>query len=649
MTTLPITRMTLYKHGVGYFERQATVEGEKVTLSFRVEEMNDVLKSLTVIDRGEGHVLSMDYATPQSREERLAGNSIRLGDDRSLRDLLTSLRGRRVELSLDQEETLAGTLLGLDELPERQPVADSPVSLLRDDGAQVAKIPFGRIQGVAILDDKAADDLRFFLRTALTQEEVRTVTIRLSPGGHDLTVSYVAPAPTWRVSYRLVADAKAADGPAALLQGWGIFDNRLEEDLEEIELSLVAGMPISFVYELYTPFTPERPEVAEEARVAAGPVDFAGAVQAPEAEAPEPKGAPKSAMMRSMAPAAPAAKRRRAPGREEMKAAAPVSTQGEDLGELFQYKVGVPVSVERGQSAMVPIVAADLEYRKDLLYNGRKFPEHPVASLRLQNESGLTLERGPVLVVEGGEYVGEAILPFTAVSAEFVVPYAVELNIRVQESNGTRREIRALRVSGAYLVIEEWDIRWREYQLNNNAAEAMEVLVEHPRNAQYDLFDTPEPREMSDEHHRFAVEVPAGGEATLRVQMRRLVSRREQLQRQSHKGLRKFARQGLLDEAVYRQITTLLHLWEQIGDQEQHLQQLEEKRQKVYQQQKQIQGNMGSLSTAGKEGQLRAQYVTRLEKTEGRLDEIAQEENQTQAEIKRLQEAVDKLLEELEK
>jgi hypothetical protein len=56
MTNLPITRMTLYKHGIGFFERRAKLSGERVDLSFRVEEMNDVLKSLTAIDWGGGHV-----------------------------------------------------------------------------------------------------------------------------------------------------------------------------------------------------------------------------------------------------------------------------------------------------------------------------------------------------------------------------------------------------------------------------------------------------------------------------------------------------------------------------------------------------------------------------------------------------------------
>ncbi len=76
MTTLPITHMTPYKHGVGFFTRRAKLSGEEVRLSFRVEEMNDILKSLTAIDWSGGRVLGIDYATPQSREERLAGCTI---------------------------------------------------------------------------------------------------------------------------------------------------------------------------------------------------------------------------------------------------------------------------------------------------------------------------------------------------------------------------------------------------------------------------------------------------------------------------------------------------------------------------------------------------------------------------------------------
>lgn len=648
MANLPITHMTLYKHGVGFFERRATLRGEQVELSFRVTEMNDILKSLTAIDWGGGQVLGIDYATPQSREERLAGCSIRLRDARSLRDLLAGLRGRRVQLALDQGETLAGKLLGLDEPPKRHPLASALVSLLVDEGdeartAEVRVVPLGRVQGVAILDARGAADLRFFLQTALTQEEYRSVTIRLSPGEHDLAVSYVAPAPTWRVSYRLVLDSEAEGGPKALLLGWGIFDNRLEEDLEGISLSLVAGMPISFVYDLYTPFTPERPEVKEEARAVAAPVAFEQAA----------RGAVMSAAMSRdvmMPAAAPAPAPRKARRREDLAAAQTVTTQGEALGELFQYVIQTPVSVGRGQSAMVPVVSADLDYRKDLLYNSRKMQmmaagPHPVATLRLKNASGLTLERGPVTVLDAGEYVGEAVLPFTAVGGEVMVPYAVELGAKVHEASGSSREIYRLSIKGAYLNIEEWDIRWREYRVSNSTANPLMVLVEHPRSSHYDLFDTIAPREHTGEHLRFAVDVPAWGEAALKVQERRLVSRREALEKQTHRALSRYLKQGLMDRGTHDQVVKLLMLYDTLADYEKELEQLDGERKKVYKAQQQIQGNMQALGQSGKEGALRARYVDQLGATESQLRGLEKRETELKAAIEQVKREITARLE----
>ena len=651
MTTLPITHMTLYKHGVGFFERRAQLQGEEVKLSFRVEEMNDILKSLTALDLGAGQVLGIDYATPQSLEERLAGCSIRLSDGRSLRDLLIGLRGRRVQLLLEQEEGHTGTLLGIDELPERQPLASSLVSLLLDEasppgsGNQVLTVNLGRVRGVEILDTQGASDLRFFLETALGQEDYRQVTIRLTPGEHDLVVSYIAPAPTWRVSYRLVLDPKADAGPRALLLGWGIFDNQLEEDLKNISLSLVAGMPISFVYDLYTPFTPERSVVKEERRVAAAPVEFDRAMPAAAPPAPTTgmgAGVAMGAMM-----AAPDMQRMTKSmatlgiSRGALAEATPVAVEGEELGELFQYVISTPVTVGRGQSAMVPIVSSDLGYRKDLLYNGAKLPTHPVATLRLENESGLTLERGPVTVLESSEYVGEAILPFTVAGGELVVPYAVELAVKVREQASSAREMHRLHIKGAYLHFEEWDIRKREYQLNNSTGDPVQVLVEHPRSSHYDLFHTPEPAERTDEHLRFQVQAPAWGETTLQVQERRLTRRREELRKQSYKALQKYLRQGLIERGLHDQVTDLLKLWDKIEENEKALTRIEKDREKVYQAQQQIQGNMGALSQTGKEGNMRARYVQRLEATEEQIEELARRESALNAGIERLKQEVE--------
>jgi len=318
-----------------------------------------------------------------------------------------------------------------------------------------------------------------------------------------------------------------------------------------------------------------------------------------------------------------------------------VQTRGEALGELFQYVIQTPVTVGRGQSAMVPVVSVMLDYQKDLLYNGAKMAVHPVATLRLENTSGLTLERGPVTVLDDGEYVGEAVLPFTAVGGEIVVPYSVELSANVYESNGSERKIYRLSVKGAYLHIEDWDVRWREYRVSNKSADAMTVLIEHPRAVHYDLFDTPQPKERTDTQFRFEVEVPAWGETTLKVQERRLVSRSEELRKQSHRTLQHYLKQGLMDRRVYDQVVKLLMLYDTIADYESKLKAVDKEREKIYKAQTQIQGNMGALSQTGKEGALRAKYVDQLEATETHLRGLDKQESDHKAAIKQVEEEIE--------
>jgi hypothetical protein len=322
-----------------------------------------------------------------------------------------------------------------------------------------------------------------------------------------------------------------------------------------------------------------------------------------------------------------------------------VDTATEDLGELFQYAIGTPVTVRRGQSAMAPIISANLAHRKDLLYNGDKMPQHPVATLRMNNDTGLTLERGPVMVMENGKYVGEALLPFTAAGGEIVVPYAVELGAKVREESDTRREIHGLRIKGHYLYIEEWDIRWREVQVNNTTAEPLVVLVEHPRLTRYSLFDTVEAKEKTDDQWRFEVEVRAHGESSLRVQERRLLTRREELSKQSSRTLQGYLERGLLSRRDHGAVSELLAIWDKIAGHEKRLEEIEKERGKIYVAQEQIRGNMTALTSTGKEGALRASYVDKLEESEVRLKGLDNEETKLRAEIGGLNQQIEKKIE----
>ncbi|NNJ12476.1 hypothetical protein EKD04_019300 [Chloroflexales bacterium ZM16-3] len=648
--SLPITRMTIYKHGVGYFERRGPLSGERLQLTFAREAMDDVLKSLVAMDLGAGQVQSIDFETPEDRAAVLDRGSIHLSDRQSMLDLLRDLRGRRARLVLANESGIEGLVVGVD-YEDDEPLLRAMVSIYDAEARQVRALPLADLARVDLLDDAAVADLGYFLKAAQSEEDRRSATIHLSPGDHELLVGYIAPAPAWRVSYRLLfEEVAAADQPSALrsppsafvlLQGWGIFDNQLDENLEGVELTLVAGMPISFRYRLYEPRTPERPLVEDEERTVGAPIFFDAAplvqpdvdMMAFGAAMPAPMAPPPERML------AKSASRERISA-QQLDEAVEINTMGDDRGALFAYKVGHPVNVARGQSAMVPIVSKRLPARRDLLYNRAKLPDHPVASLRLTNGTGLTLERGPVTVLDEGDYAGEAVLPFTRAGGELIVPYAVELGITVSDRPLSYRRLHAVKIRGEYMVYEEYDLRIRNYDLVSGLDRPTDVMIEQARMANYDLADTRAPDEESAGFARWRVACPAHGRSTFVVTERSLVSRQEQVRSLNGDRLRMLLRDGMVDAKTVAFLEGVLDLYRRIDEAQGLLRQIDQERESIYKQQRQIQGNLQPLGRDGDEGALRQRYVTTLNQLEDALAAAAKSEEGLRQRIAQLEEQV---------
>ncbi len=667
MTPLPITRIILFKHGVGYFERRGNYEGERLELSFPREAMDDVLKSLVTLDLGSGQVFGVDFETPEDRAARLARGSIHLSDQQSLLDLLRDLRGRRVRLSLGEgkkaEPPCEGLVVGVDYEAE-EPLKRATVSLYLPESRQVRSLAIADLAWLDLLDDGAAADLAYFLSAAQSEEQRRAATVRLSPGAHDLLVAYITPAPAWRVSYRMLFEqapeqvelpegsTEATRAPAAgsfcLLQGWGLFDNQLEEDLAGVELTLMAGMPVSFRYRLYEPHTPERPLVQDEERTVDAPIFFEAAAppvpMAPPAMARTMMAGVAAMMEDGMAMPAEPARRISA---EKLQSSTTAAAAGDERGALFAYRVAHPVSVARGQSAMVPIISQQLPARRELLYNGAKFAQHPVASLRLQNATGLTLERGPVTVLAMGDYAGEAVLPFTRAGAELIVPFAVELGIKVVEQRRGERRMIGLSVQGEYAIFEEHDLAHTTFEVNSSLDQTVEVTVELSRRADYTIVEPRQPDEESAGFARWRVACPPLTRVSFTITERRRTSRHELVRSLNGNRLQEYLRERLLDANTFRALNGILELYGQIDTQQQQLVQLDKERKTIFKQQSQIQGNLQPLGREGEEGALRQRYVNTLGQLEDRLVAISAAEEALHAAISQLEEQIGRRLKRL--
>jgi hypothetical protein len=642
---LPMKRVTFYKHGLGFFERQGQINQQTLKLEFPKSAMDDILKSLVTISEN-GQVLGLEFETQPDRNSNVSRKLLELSREHSFTDLLAAFRGKTVRVSTSGE-TLNGQLIGA-ELEDENHLKRGKLSLYLSESKLVQVLDLSHIEKLELLDD-ASGDLEFFLKRSASDEETSSATLRLSEGNHDLTVSYIAPAPTWRVSYRLLAmDKKNKADPnerEILLQGWGLFDNTLGEDLENVRLSLVAGMPVSFRYALHQPNTPERPLVEDEERTVDAPVMFAGAVQM--------AAAPAGGVLlerdyeeraRGMAPVL--AKRKLELSRD-LEQSTQIATSGAERGALFAYNIEHPVSVGRGQSAMVPILSKRMKGRRELLFNERKQAKNPVASLRFKNDTELSLERGPVTVLEDGEYAGEAVLDFSPAGSEIIVAFAVELGIQIRTRVRSETRTAKLSLQPGYLLIQEYHVQRTQYEIQNKTAKSCEIVIEHHRRTQYEFFEGETPTESTGEYARWRVQSTAQSQRVFEVAERTEQSRREEISRLQMKTLEHYLRQKYLGDTTFAKLKGILELYDKKQTLEDETRKLEGTRKTIYTRQTQLQGNLAPLSNTGEEGRLRSRLVGELGKLEDALEQLSGAEEKLKKDLDELGASIEAELETL--
>jgi hypothetical protein len=265
-TRLPVRRVVLYKNGVGYFEHLGHVRGSQdVHVDFTSAQLNDVLKSLTVLDLSGGRITGVDYNSEAPLARRLATLRLALGERPTVAEFLGALRGARVEIRSGAGTATTGKLLSV-ERKTRMGTAGSvemeQVSVISDAG-EVRNVDLNTSTSVRIVDHDLNTEVGKYLGLVASarEQDVRRMTISTTGNGErNLYVSYISEVPIWKTTYRIVLPTK--EGKKPLLQGWAIVDNTVGEDWNDVELSLVAGAPHSFIQQLSEPYYGRRPVVA---------------------------------------------------------------------------------------------------------------------------------------------------------------------------------------------------------------------------------------------------------------------------------------------------------------------------------------------------------------------------------------------------
>ncbi|MBZ5582749.1 MAG: DUF4139 domain-containing protein [Acidobacteriia bacterium] len=534
---LPVKQVVLYKHGVGFFERSGKLApGESARLDFDAVQMNDVLKSLTIEERGGGKISGLRYDSEDPLGHKLAEFPFQIGEAQSLGGMLDQLKGARIEMKFG-DQTVAGlivsgrTLGGNEKQPERE-----QLTLLLDSG-EMRTFDLGAANGLRFPDAKLQQQFKDYLAAlaAARSKEKRSVYIDSTDAkDREVVARYMIPAAVWKSSYRLILGAA---GPPTL-EGWAIVDNTTGEDWMNVALSLVSGRPISFVSQLYPPKYVNRPgaELADDS--AARPVVHEGGYGGMGAGsgggigsgrgagigggAPGgviggingrvPAAAPAPRAM-AMGPSAGLAMMEQGVAMERAKVAPSTivaSASAGELGELFEYRIAQPVTIRKSESAMLPFLQQQIEGRKLLIYSDHS-SQHPTNAAELTNNSGKTLDGGPITVYDGGAYGGEALMETLKAGDKRLISYAVDLGTRITEAFGSKAAIvREMHVSRGILNLKEAAEETRTYTIRNVDKKAKTLILEHPLRPAYTLLNQ-KPAEKTPVAYRFEIPLAAGG------------------------------------------------------------------------------------------------------------------------------------------
>jgi hypothetical protein len=631
---LPITRVVLFQHGVGYFERSGFVEENQVIeLLFKVDQMNDLLKSLTTIDFDEGTFTVLNYQSEDPVEKLLDDISIDIPEKSAISSFLGQLKGTEILIPRSTEE-VRGVIVGIEQVErkDRDGIVHEPHLAVLSEQNRLLRIPLLEVNEISFLDETIIRDLNKLLRiyNSNLHKNRKKLTIHATgKGKRRVNISYVIEVPVWKTSYRMVLPD--SDGEKPFLQGWALVDNTTEDDWNHVSLSLVSGLPVSFIHDLYTPRYRKRPtvEVDLDAGVAMPTVErrreildlgeinhdaIAGSQEFDMAISDD------ESLDMSLAPMTADADEYSPLRADKIRKSIQVQTEGREVGEFFSYDVSQPVEISRGSSALVPILQTEAESERVLIYNPQNREKNPMTAVCFKNSTGLTLEKGPVTVIESGCYAGEAMLDYMRKNDQRIIPYAIELGVTVRkETSAKKKDYHRISKEGNLICKHYNSHLITEYTFDSQLDHNVVTYLDHP--FRYNSYmQGSEPEETTENHWRYKIELPANSPKVFEViEVAELyqsievleIAKKEILQLQDNelisvkvsKDLEKMADRVADFKKIHRELNSKRVKLKKLGDG-----------------QKRLRENIKVLGNSSEEAELRRKYVMKLSAQEDQIE-----------------------------
>ena len=674
MSKLNVKKVIIFKHGVSYYILEGNVIGTGTfELEFKIDEMDDVLKSLFVLDTSEkGYISSISYDAALETSQLLKSIMLNIPDRGSLSSLITQIKGADVKLIIAGGKTIVGTIIGIEEIEKmnKNEKTIEKLLILLQENDEISKFNFSDFKSFDILNEDIKKDLKFFLDTVISgkKKDAKKIKINCESGGDDeveriVFVYYIRESPIWKTSYRLIMSKEQAQEEKCLLSGWSLIENTTNQDWENVELSLVAGMPVSFKYEFYRPIFIQRPIIRPPRVLSVKPTEIEEGLKSEdygeyEMDALEeaPREMMKKAKMgrREMSPPAPAAAAGFG-GRlmsimsddallEKVKSQTQVQTK--DLGELFEYNISNLVTIKRKQSALVPILTEVIKARRVLLYNKNEYGKNPNACLEITNNTNLTLERGPVTIIYDDNLAGEAIVPFLNKEDTRLLNYAVEQAVLIMHETKTESlSVHKVTIGSGYSYEYYYTNMMTTYKIQNKTSEAKELYLDHPKTHGFKFIEKPVDPEETPNYWRFKITLKPKDAITFKLKEQREDYSSNYLRNWSRDDIFKrvgfYVKQKFINEKLENQLKEIAESIQDLNQKKQKKSKLVEERNQMSDEQSRLRENISVLGEDTQSIALKERYIKKFNDQETRFEKISVETKKLTREIDSLNKKIE--------
>ncbi|MGH9741760.1 MAG: carboxypeptidase regulatory-like domain-containing protein, partial [Candidatus Acidiferrum sp.] len=597
-------------------------------------------------------------------------------------------------------------------------------------------------------------------------QDVRRMTISTTGNGErNLYVSYISEVPIWKTTYRIVLPTKPDKKP--LLQGWAIIDNTVGEDWNNVELSLVAGAPHSFIQQLSEPYYGRRPVVPLPESVQLSPQTHAASLSSgngrlsgvvTDASGAAVAGAAVKLMdennsivaqtstdsngnysFSSLSPgsyrvqtesrgfktnlvtglnvapgenqanarldvgtatetvtvsanavslntesaevtsnrlsgvanrphvgigsgtgggmgggyfrASPPAPPPPSPADlEEARAMGEAAASGQQLGDLFEYKLKDKVTLKKNQSALVPIAQTEIEAEKISLWNGTTGSGRPLRALWLKNTSALTLDGGSFSVLENEVFAGEGLTDPIKPGERRLLSYATDLGLLVEAQQDSRpQHVMLAKISKGVLTqvsrLEERTL----YTVHSQDAAGRTLVIEHPARIGWSLAKGAiEPEERAPGMYRFRLDVPAKATASLPVEEVRTLDVTYAISNLNTDQIGVFVKDKTITPEMAQALQKIMDQKDVVAKLEEIMENRQKDIDRIVEDQGRLRENMKALRGSPEEKALLQRYTKQLDDQETQLALLRKTIQDTEAERDKANDLLEKMIDDLQ-